>query len=92
MPAISVNLPTRSASLVRIIDCGEKSAGPKPKCHTILPFGSTSITRLLNWSAIRVLWLEIVDSCAPEVVTVLQKGISRICSGSGNGVQPAFGT
>ena len=38
-----------------MIDAGEKSAGPRPNCQTILPMESTSITRLLNWSAIRIL-------------------------------------
>ena len=54
-PPSGVRVPTRSASLVPMIEACVKSAGPKPNCQTMLPLRSTSITRLLNWSAIRVL-------------------------------------
>src|SRR5579864_2998761 len=37
-----------------MIECGVKSLGPRPKDQTMWPPGSTSITRLLNWSAIRI--------------------------------------
>src|SRR5215469_6088853 len=48
-----------------MMDDGEKSAGPKPNCQTMLPLWSTSMTRLLNWSAIRVFCLELnLLSCA----------------------------
>jgi hypothetical protein len=50
-----VQMETRWASLVPMMDCRLKSRGPLPNCHTIWPAGSTSITRLLNWSAIKML-------------------------------------
>jgi len=36
-------------------DLAEKSFGPRPNDQTMLPDLSTSMTRLLNWSAIRML-------------------------------------
>src|SRR6266849_9346527 len=59
VPDISVRLPTRSASLVPAIALAEVSPGPFPNCQTIFPARSISITRLLNWSVIRIFpgWL-----------------------------------
>jgi hypothetical protein len=36
-------------------DLDVKSFGPRPNDQTILPDGPISMTRLLNWSAIRIL-------------------------------------
>src|SRR5438309_10383147 len=55
VPDISVRLPTRSASFVPTIALAEVSPGPFPNCQTILPAGSISMTRLLNWSVMRML-------------------------------------
>ncbi len=55
VPDISVRSPTRSASLVPTIALAEVSPGPWPNCQTMLPPGSISITRLLNWSVMRML-------------------------------------
>src|SRR5437016_5912559 len=55
VPAIRVKSPTRSASFVPTIAFAEVSPGPVPNCQTILPAGSISMTRLLNWSVIRML-------------------------------------
>src|SRR5450756_1290673 len=43
-----------------MMDRAEKSFGPSPNDQTILPDGSVSMTRLLNWSGIRTLpsWLK----------------------------------
>jgi len=38
VPVINVSLPTRCASLTPMMDAGEKSAGPRPNCQTILPW------------------------------------------------------
>src|SRR2546425_1510883 len=54
VPDISVRLPTRSASLVPAIALAEVSPGPFPNCQTMFPARSISITRLLNWSVIRI--------------------------------------
>src|SRR5579862_642067 len=60
VPAIKVKGPTRWASLQPTMDLAEKSFGPNPNCQTMRPSGSVSMTRLLNWSAIRRLpgWLK----------------------------------
>src|SRR5712692_9780228 len=59
VPEIRVRLPTRSASFVPAIALAEVSPGPFPNCQTIFPARSISITRLLNWSVIRIFpaWL-----------------------------------
>src|SRR3989454_6176926 len=54
VPDISVRLPTRSASLVPAIALADASPGPFPNCQTMLPDGEISMTRLLNWSVIRI--------------------------------------
>src|SRR3989441_12612925 len=61
VPDISVRLPTRSASFVPTIALAEVSPGPFPNCQTILPSGAISMTRLLNWSVMRMLpfWLNL---------------------------------
>src|SRR5207244_537257 len=61
VPDISVRLPTRSASLVPAIALAEVSPGPFPNCQTMLPEGEISMTRLLNWSVIRIFpgWLKV---------------------------------
>src|SRR5207244_10323450 len=60
VPDISVRLPTRSASLVPAIAFAEVSPGPFPNCQTMMPEGEISMTRLLNWSVIRIFpgWLK----------------------------------
>src|ERR1700722_105023 len=67
VPAISVSCPTRSASFTPSMELAEKSMGPRPHDHTMLPFLSASITRLLNWSEIRMLpgWLNFEDETIP---------------------------
>src|ERR1700688_385766 len=67
VPAISVSSPTRSASFTPKIELAEKSVGPRPQDHTMLPFLSASITRLLNWSEIRMLpgWLNLEGESIP---------------------------
>ena len=55
VPAMRVNGPTRWTSFTPMMDRGEKSFGPSPNDQTMLPAGVTSITRLLNWSAMRML-------------------------------------
>src|SRR6266478_8682207 len=55
VPAMSVNGPTRWASLTPMMELDEKSFGPSPNDQRMLPAVLISITRLLNWSAIRIL-------------------------------------
>src|SRR6516165_178435 len=43
----------RCASFTPMIECGLKSFGPRPNDHTIFPDGVVSMTRLLNWLAMR---------------------------------------
>src|SRR6267143_6229525 len=61
VPDINVRLPTRSASLVPTIALAAVSPGPFPNCQTMVPSGAISITRLLNWSVMRMLpgWLNL---------------------------------
>ena len=87
VPASRVSGPTRWASLQPMIDRAEKSFGPSPNDQTILPAGSVSMTRLLNWSAIRMLprllkarltprlwaWTALASSRTPAAVTAAQK-------------------
>src|SRR6202049_3851556 len=53
VPAIRVRSPTRCASFTPMIEAAETSFGPRPKCQRMFPARSTSITLLLNWSAMR---------------------------------------
>src|SRR5205807_9018436 len=76
VPDISVRLPKRSASLVPTIVLPEVSPGPFPNCQTMLPEGEISITRLLNWSVIRIFpgWLNpefVVDTTPARTGAIL---------------------
>src|ERR1700746_83789 len=62
-----------------MIDAGEKSAGPRPNCQTILPLASTSMTRLLNWSAIRVLPLRL-NSLSPPFAGTQARVAERLAT------------
>src|SRR6266699_3590111 len=70
VPDISVKFPTRSASFVPTIAFAEVSPGPFPNCQTILPAGSISMTRLLNWSVMRMLpgRLNSLETCPFDTV------------------------
>src|SRR6267378_3576807 len=55
VPDISVRPPgILSASLVPAIALADASCGPFPNAHTMLPAGSISMTRLFNWSVIKM--------------------------------------